>query len=196
MQPPRGYRGVDHETLGSDILAVDRGLCALAPSPATRRALLGPELFDWLQTVDRDTWYPVERLLDLLEHVGNRAGRYALIKVGRLVFEMGHREYVAQRVTDARSLLVGMDTLYRAMNRGQDIGGWRLLEFDRHGALLEKTTPHHCAMEEGILAEALTAIDAPSVISQQVCRRDSGDVCLFVVSPVTASARWYRETSP
>jgi hypothetical protein len=42
--------------------------------------------------------------------------------------------------------------MYHHANRGTGIGGWKVLRFDAGYAELEKMTPHHCVMEQGILS--------------------------------------------
>jgi len=89
-------------------------------------------------------------------------------------------------------VLHGFDALYRSANRGDDIGGWRVVEFGAGTAKLEKTTPHHCAMEEGIVGAALQAIRTPATLAQERCMRRGADHCLFVISSFITDQRWSR----
>jgi hypothetical protein len=189
MRRPRGYVGVGHETIGSDILAVEAAIRALAPSEATLRRILGDEQRAFLATVQASAWYPIDTLLTLMDAVEEHLGRFGLIKMGRTLFRLSHEARVVEEAKSGRDIVYGIDAMYRYANRGEGIGGWRVVSFDASGAELEKTTPHHCAMEEGILAQALQAVGAPSMVTQRRCFREGADACLFVISPA-GRGRW------
>jgi lipase chaperone LimK len=186
---PRGYVGVGHETIGSDILAVDGAIKALAQSETTVKRILGDEQRAFLASVKASEWYPIEKLLTLMDAVEKHLGRFGLIKMGRTLFKLSHEARVAELAKSARDIIYKFDDFYHYANRGKDIGGWQVVSFTSQRAELEKTTPHHCAMEEGILAQALQAVGAPSVVSQSRCFREGADACLFVISPA-GRGRW------
>lgn len=191
QRKPKGYVGIDHETIGSDILAVVRSLQQLVgASAAVPKHILTPEQHERLATVKADGWYPIEWLLELMETLDKRLGRYALIKMGRTLFRDTHEQRILEVAQKGRDIIFGFDDMYRHANRGQKIGGWRVLSFDSNGAVLEKTTPHHCAMEEGILAQALAAIDAPAMVSQSDCFRNGSDSCIYQITPAVGDHRW------
>jgi hypothetical protein len=193
MRRPRGYAGRNHETIGSDILAVRRSLEHLVGEHATPKLpgqVLLPEQIARLDQVRAGDWYPIAWLLELMERIDERLGRYALVKMGRTVFSLLHEERVAPQAAVGRDIVYGMDAMYHAVNRGEQIGGWKVLAFGPSRAVLEKTTPHHCAMEEGILAQALTAVGAPAVITQEACLRQDADACRFVLLPSTSGRAW------
>jgi len=188
---PKGYVGIHHETIGSDILAVMRSLQHLVGETATvPKHILTVEQHERLAGVTADGWYPIEWLLDLMDTLDKRLGRYALIKMGRTLFRDTHERRVLEIAQKGRDIIYGFDDIYRHANRGEKIGGWRVLSFDSNGATLEKTTPHHCAMEEGILAQALAAIDAPSMVSQSACFRLGSESCIYQITPAVSDARW------
>ena len=92
-------------------------------------------------------------------------------------------------MSSAHQLVHGFDGIYRSVNRGQAIGGWTVLSFEPGLAVMEKTTPHHCVMEEGIL-KAMRTLGIRIEVSQKQCFRKGADACRFVLqSPVTDS-RW------
>lgn len=193
MRRPRGYVGHNHETIGSDILAVKRSLEHLVGEHATPRLpaqVLLPEQVARLEEVRPDRWYPIAWLLELMERIDERLGRYALLKMGRTLFNLSHEERVAPKVSCGRDIIYGLDGMYHAANRGEQIGGWKVLAFDAGRAVVEKTTPHHCAMEEGIVAQALTVVGAPAVIVQDACLREGADACRFIVLPSTSGKAW------
>ena len=181
---PRGYRGIRHETIGSDILALPDAI--LMPE-----ALLGRERLTRLMRVDRDRWYPIEDLLEAFEHLDGRLGPESMRKVGYSLFALSHESAVRAVCRTARHVLHGLDGMYHRANRGDAIGGWRVLAYDDRQALLEKTTPHHCVVEEGILEAALRAIGVPATIHQTVCFRKGADACRFVVSSRVSAERWH-----
>lgn len=86
--------------------------------------------------------------------------------------------------------LSGFDGIYRRANRGEEIGGWRILEFSPGKARLEKTTPHHCVLEEGIVSAALACVGVPATVTQASCFLSGADACVFVVNSVVTDSRW------
>lgn len=185
---PRGYVGADHETIGSDILAALR----VIKSP---EQTLGAAEAKRLGAIDPNGWYPIEWLLSVMEKVDAASGHFTLIRLGRTLFELTHQERLLETVHSAREILYGLDDMYRFANRGRDIGGWKVLRFDSGYAELDKTTPHHCVMEQGILAGALAAVGCPSNVTQKQCFREGADSCIFLVSSTVTDARWDPERS-
>ena len=190
MRRPKGYYGRGHETIGSDILAVRHALSALTGADNAATRLLGPTASERLALITPDGWYPIEWLLDMMESIDQRVGRFALLKLGRTLFKLSHQDRIAEVATCGRDIVYGIDGMYHHANRGSDIGGWTVLSFDANRAVLEKTTPHHCMMEEGILSQALTAVGSPAVINQSQCFRDGADACRFTIVPAMQSAQW------
>jgi hypothetical protein len=178
---PRGYNGHNHETIGSDILAVVRSL-------KLPQLTLGKEFSDTLASVDPHAWYPIGMLIDAMERIDAKLGADGLRQMGRLLFKMSHEQRVAPK--SARDVIQNFDGMYRHANRGDAIGGWKVALFEPGLAHLEKTTPHHCAMEEGIVGAALQAAGAPCTIKQPRCMRNGADHCLFVINSVITDHRW------
>src|SRR5690606_41553799 len=117
---PRGYVGRNHETLGSDVLAV---LKAVTLPERT----LGPDLARRLGAVRADRWYPIGLLLEAFEVMDAKLGDYGLHHVGWELFKLSHAEAVRANVRSAQELLSGFDAIYKRVNRGEDIGGWNVL---------------------------------------------------------------------
>jgi hypothetical protein len=187
---PAGYVGTRHETIGSDILAVYEALVAISPGSAQRLAnqTIGEAYVEQLAKVKPDGWYPIAWLLELMDRVDAKLGRYALMRMGRVLFQLSHEGKAP--IKSGRDVVYGIDAMYRAANRGDGIGGWRVVEFERDRAVLEKTTPHHCAMEEGILLQAFTSVKSPAVITQARCFRDGHPLCEFHVLPSSSGPAW------
>jgi len=187
---PRGYDGVGHMTIGSDILAVEQSLGALATNGSAIPRVLSAVSASRLRGLHPDVWYPISWLLEMLEQVVARIGRYGLIKLGRTLFRLSHESRVKPVARCGRDIIHGIDGMYHAANRGQKIGGWRVLHFDDDRAVLEKTTPHHCSMEEGLLAAGLLAVGCPAVVTQESCFREGADACRFVILRTSRDSRW------
>ena len=181
---PRGYLGKGHETIGSDILAV----LQILKMP---EQVLGAEEVRKLSAVRMDGWYPIEWLLDLMDKVDKELGQYGLLQMGRRLFALSHEERLVQVARSAADVIYGIDGMYHHANRGSGIGGWKVLRFDPGYAELEKTTPHHCVMEQGILSGALAAVKCPGIVSQKQCFRQGADSCLYVVSSSFTDERWF-----
>jgi hypothetical protein len=193
---PKGYVGTRHETIGSDILAVLRSLQQLVGEDGAGARgflpgqVLGAEAMARFGSITASGWYPIEWLLEMMETIDAKLGRNALRRMGRVLFKLSHQERVGQVARSARDIAYGIDGMYHHANRGEHIGGWKVLSFDASRAELEKTTPHHCGMEEGILSEALSTVGAPSLVSQRQCFRDGADACIFVINSTVSGPRW------
>jgi hypothetical protein len=184
---PRGYIGRQHETLGSDILAVHRIL-------KLPEQVLGVEESRRLAAIDPDAWYPIEWLLALMETLDKSLGHYGLLRMGRTLFDLSHKERVLEVARCARDIVYGIDGMYHHSNRGKGIGGWNVLRFDAGFAELEKTTPHHCVMEQGILTAALTAVGCPGMVSQSACFRTGEPACIYAITSALVDERWFGAT--
>ncbi len=185
---PKGYVGRRHETIGSDILAVTRVL-------KMPEQVLGEKEAQRLLKVNPDAWYPIEWLLDLMEVLDKSVGHFGLMRMGRALFEMSHQERLVQVAHSARDVIYSLDEMYHHANRGIGIGGWKVLKFDSGYAEVEKTTPHHCVMEQGIVAGALAAVGCPANVTQAQCFRQGADTCVFLVSSALTDKRWSGEPS-
>jgi hypothetical protein len=187
MRRPKGYIGQGHETIGSDILAV----LAILKMP---ELVLGPEDAKRLAAVDPAGWYPIEWLLELMEKLDAAIGYYGLVRMGRTLFQLSHKDRVEKVARSARDIVYGIDGMYHNANRGRGIGGWRVVDFQPGHAELEKTTPHHCVMEQGILSAGLAMVGCPASIVQTTCFRKGDPLCLFALSSTVTDARWCGAT--
>lgn len=180
---PKGYVGLNHTTRGGDILAV---LETIHRPEHT----LGPDLARRLKLVSEDQWYPIGDFLEMLEVLEQKLGSYHLRQVGWTIFGKFHAPEVRQRFDNARDLLSAFDVMYHQGNKGLQIGGWELRSFTGTNAELEKTTPHHCVMEEGILQEALRTVGVTAKVEQSQCFRKGAESCVYVITPRIADERW------
>jgi hypothetical protein len=186
---PEGYRGINHETVGSDILALPMAL-------RFPEASLGAELYRKVSTLVPTQWYPIGVLLELTEALQAKSGSLAMRQMGRMIFDMSHKARVGPAAQSARDIVYGIDAMYHHANRGTDIGGWKVLTFEPGLAELWKNTPHHCGLEEGILLQAFSVLGIAVTIQQPVCFRNGAAAChLKIVSSVT-DARWIEPAKP
>ncbi len=181
---PRGYTGRNHETIGSDILSVIKIL-------KLPEQTLGDAEANKLRSVDPNGWYPIGWLLDLMDKLDSQLGHYSLLRMGRMLFKLSHEERLLEVARSARDVIYGIDGMYHHANRGTGIGGWRVLKFEAGHAELEKTTPHHCVMEQGILSAALSAVKCPGIVVQAACLRTGADACVFAVTSSFIDERWF-----
>ena len=182
-QRPKGYLGIDHQTIGSDILAVIKIL-------KMPEQILGVEDASRLSAIRPEAWYPIDLMLDLMDKLDREIGRYGLLRMGRKLFNLSHETRVGQVATCARDIVYGIDDMYHHSNRGRMIGGSEVLGFQPGLATLEKTTPHHCIMEEGILSAALSAVGCPGNVSQSQCFREGAEACHYIISSSFIDERW------
>jgi hypothetical protein len=178
---PKGYLGTGHETLGTTLVSV---LAALKVPDQ----VLGADEVERLKQVSPESWYPIGWLLSIMETLDRSVGHQGLVRTGRRCFEISHRLRVSYR--SAFDVVYGIDEMYRHSNRGQGIGGWTVLTFQKGYAEIEKTTPHHCAMEQGILSAALSSAQCPSIVSQSQCFRSGADSCIYTISSALQDDRW------
>jgi hypothetical protein len=158
--------------------------------------VLGEEMAAQLRTIKPDGWYPIALLLDLMERLDAKLGPYAMRQMGRTLFKMSHEARVKEVARSARDILFGLDGMYHHANHGRDIGGWKVVLFEPGRAEMDKNTPHHCVMEEGILLEALGAVGVSANIRQGRCFRRGADSCQYLVTSYITDARWTGETAP
>lgn len=180
---PRGYMGHNHEMLGGPILAVLKIL-------KMPEQVLGVAEAQALAHVDPASWYPVERMLELTDKLDAHVGHYGLVRMGRTLFEGAHGQRAKDGAKSARDILYGFDAMYRQANRGMRIGGWKVLRFEPGEAVMEKTTPHHCMMEQGILMAALNIVGCPVTITQSTCLREGADACTMLLTSAITDERW------
>lgn len=183
VRRPRGYYGEDHTTLGEGILAVKKIL-------KMPEQVLGEAEVEKLKQVKPDGWYPIEWLLGLTEILEAHVGRYGLMQLGRKLYEISHKERTQRVARSAKDILYGMDAMYHQVNRGRGIGGWQVLKFGAGFAELEKNTPNHCVVDQGILTEALLGVGSACNVSQKQCFLDGADTCIFEVTCAFVDKRW------
>jgi hypothetical protein len=181
---PRDYVGINHQTIGSDIMAV------LAVIPVMHEQTLGKDLMDRMRAVKSDGWYPISLLLDAMDRLEQRVGRFGLISMGRKLFELSHAEQFKKVAKSAADVVYGIDVMYHQANNGQAIGGWEVVVFRPGEAELVKTTPHHCVMEEGILSEAFRTLGIPTTVQQRECLRQGADHCRYLLSSPITDEKW------
>lgn len=180
---PKGYVGINHTTRGGDILAVMQTI-------HLPEQTLGADLAARMRKVKGEEWYPIAELLEVLEKLDEKLGTYHLRQVGWTIFNKFHRPHVEGRFKSAKELLEAFNGMYREGNRGTQIGGWKILSFEPGRAMLEKATPHHCHMEEGIVAEALRTINVPATVTQAECFRKGAPVCIYKIETTVDDERW------
>jgi hypothetical protein len=186
---PKGYRGVKHETIGSDILSVLK----VVTFP---ERVLGDELNKKAMAVTAEAWYPIDDLLQMMDRIESSIGRAGLVQMGRNLFRLSHEENAKKMLHNAADVLYGIDGMYRHANRGEEIGGWKVVEFKPGLARMEKNTPHHCVMEEGILMEAMRMVGVPVMVSQSECFRQGAGLCVYKLTSVLTDDRWMGGRPP
>jgi hypothetical protein len=186
---PKNYVGADHQTIGSDILSILK-VCTMP------RQVLGNELTERLEKVKANEWYPIEVLLEPMEILGTRIGYAGLLQMGRALFKLSHEAGVRQNAKSAGDVIFGIDGMYHHANRGEQIGGWKVTSFHPGYAVMEKTTPHYCWMEEGILSEAFHVVGVAAFVAQTACLRQGADACIFQVTSLIRDARWMGNHAP
>lgn len=177
------YENPTHETIGSDILAV-------LSTMKVPEAVLGKAWVERLQALEPDGWYPISMLLDLQHEVVRRGGRASLVQMGRQLFRDSHRQRLTPALHSARDVVHGIDAMYHHANRGENIGGWEVVAFSPGRAVLKKTTPHHCALEEGILLEAIHTVGAEALVNHLTCMQQGAQACEMEIFSQVRDTRW------
>ena len=180
---PKGYAGIGHLTLGSDVLSLSEAI--LMPE-----LVLGAEVAASIRALEPGGWYPIAMLLEPLDRLDAILGPSSLRRIGLEIFERSHAAAFRREASSARDIVHGIDGMYHRANRGTDIGGWRVMGFGPGVATLEKTTPHHCVMEEGILEAAFKALAIPAVFFQSRCFRKGDDACEYKITSHISDERW------
>lgn len=186
---PKGYVGKNHETIGSDILSVLK----VVTFP---ERVLGEELAKKAQAVSPDGWYPIDDLLNMMDRIDKSIGRAGLVQMGRNIFRLSHEEQAKKVLHNAADIILGLDGMYHHANRGEGIGGWKVIELKPGLARMEKNTPHHCVMEEGILMEALRMVGVPVMVNQTECFRQGAPLCVYKLTSVITDEKWMGGRQP
>lgn len=174
---------MSHVTLGAEILAILQTM----RSP---EALLGDEWVARQRAIHPKDWYPVTVVSDLVQQLSRRVDRAALVEMGRELFRNSHHRRLIPHLRSVGDVVFGLNGIYHRAHRGQDIGGWEVLQFDEGRALLRKKTPVHCALEEGLLCEALHAVGAEASVAQPTCVQHGGRYCDFEIRSPIRGDRW------
>jgi len=171
-------------------------MAVAAVIPVMHEQTLGKDLMDRLRAVKLDGWYPIGLLLDAMDRLDERVGRFGLIAMGRKLFELSHAEEFKKVATSAADVVYGIDAMYHRANRGHAIGGWEVVAFRPGEAVLVKTTPHHCVMEEGILSEAFRTLGIPTTVQQRECLRQGADHCRYALHSPVSDDKWMGGRPP
>lgn len=183
IKRPAGYVGENHETCGTDLIAVLKVL-------RLPELVLGAERIAKLQAVVADRWYPIADLLELMDVLEQKLGRSGLFSLGESVFRTTHEEQAKAAFHSVKELLGAFDALYHQANRGTAIGGWKVMSWSPGRAVLEKTTPHHCVMEEGLVHRAVLSMGVTAQVRQTTCIRAGADRCEYLITTPITDARW------
>jgi hypothetical protein len=184
-----GYENASHETLGAELLAVLHTM-------KFPEEVLGHYWSERLKGIVAEEWYPVAIELELQQQVLHRGGRASLVQLGRQLFRDLHQARLSPLLRSAGDVLHRLDRMYRHGNRGRNIGGWELVAFAPGQALLRKKTPQHCALDEGLLHEALQAVGTVAMIVQPTCVLTGGKACELELRSTTKDHRWMGEHPP
>jgi hypothetical protein len=172
-----------HETLGSTI----RALVDALPVPDL---LLGADEVAALRTLPPESWCPVSTHVRLVQRVRAQLGDAVIRSIGATIFAATQEGAVRAARPSVRTVVFGFDRLYRSTNRGPDIGSWQVARFSAGDALLQKTTPHDCVLDEGFLEAMFRTLQVPVVIYQESCVRNGADRCDFRLASHVVDARW------
>ena len=182
---PKGYLGFDHVTRGGDLLAVLDAI--IGPD-----FILGATLAQKIRKLKPDEWVPIALLMELYEKLSEKLGPYHMKQVGWTIVKRYHASDVLKRFHSAEEVVYALDALYRQGNRGTAIGGWKVTLFTPTRCEMEKTTPHHCGMEEGIVEEMMRTLGISTTVYQTDCLRKGSDLCRFVIEPKGSNPPWMK----
>jgi hypothetical protein len=180
---------MNHVTLGAELLAILQTM----RSP---EALLGEEWIARQRQIHPKNWYPVTMAAELFQQLSRRLDRGALVEMGRQLFRDSHHRRLIPHLRSVGDVVFGLNGIYHRAHRGKDIGGWEVLRFDEGRALLRKTTPTPCALEEGLLCEALHSVGAEALVVQPTCVQHGGRYCDFEISSSLKGDRWLGTHGP
>ena len=180
------YENPSHEALGSDLMAVLNTI-------KFPEEVLGAYWVQRLRSMNTQAWYPVQTMLELQQQVLHRGGRASLLQMGRQFFRDTHQLRIGTKLRSASDVIYGLDQMYRFANRGQNIGGWEVLCFGPGHAVLHKKTPHHCALDEGFLHEALQSVGVVVLVVQPECTLTGAKACELELCSSTRDHRWTGE---
>lgn len=159
------------ETIGRNIIIT--GSAASSHLDEETKASLGD--------LDPEAWYPIERLLPIIDKAVAAGPRTARI-VGRSVIYALKKKLKEMGIDTPEKALVQLEEAYRTFNRGDGMGHWHT-EISDDSAVITDTTIYDCRFNEGIIEGLVMAFGGRfTEFSHERCRRDGNEACRYVIS--------------
>lgn len=81
------------------------------------------------------------------------------------------------------NFLRGLSNEYHSANRGPNIGDWKDITEEEKHFVMENSTAHNCALEEGVLLGGIVAFGGKIPRIKQIsCVKNREPVCLFDIT--------------
>jgi hypothetical protein len=136
--------------------------------------------------LEKESWYPLDRLLEVFQAIQTEIGRNTLKAVGRKIPEN------AQFPPNIRSLEEGfrsIDVAYGMSHRGPgNAGGYHYTPVGERTARMTCDNPYPCPMDEGLLEAIGERFRPPDSLWVRVehqpgsCRKNGGPSCTYNLS--------------
>ena len=134
-----------------------------------------------------DSWHNQQRYLDALKQIAENVGEKTMFLMGKAVPESAT---FPREIQGVEAALNSINVAYQMNHRGDDIGYYKLVEFDAdmHRAVMECKNPYPSEFDRGILttmvrkftAEKANAVDVV-LDTTKPSRREGGDTCWYVI---------------
>lgn len=135
-----------------------------------------------LETIAPEVWYPLQKQLNVLKHIGELLGAETLYSIG---YRIPYIADFSDRIKDVESALRSIDAAYNLAVRGCDAGRY---EFSQPGPDVCEITcenPYPCEFDHGIVASLVDRFRGSMLYAvnhaQGSCRGRGGDLCRFRV---------------
>ena len=160
------------ECLGTNILSIQN------------RIINAKHYFDGIpqysyENIDPKKWYPMEQFTLLVDQYEEEMGPLVLKNVGQGIIPEMLEAGVLPKITP-QEFLKGLSNAYHSVNRGSNIGDWKVIKEEPNHIIMENSTMHNCKLEEGVLIGGIEAMGGiNTMILQRTCVKKGDPFCTF-----------------
>lgn len=140
------------------------------------RTFLNEEQQEFVDSLDAEKWYPVEKQIELIKYVEANAGIDKVKACGKGIY------YTLKDVMEQTGIKTPLQALesivpaYLQYNRGESIGQWKIIKAEAGSAIIEDNSIYDCALGEGVVLGAAMAFGGLNAQVKHVKCKKKGDI--------------------
>ncbi len=138
-----------------------------------------------LDNPNTDSWYPLNKVLDVFETLSAAAEPFVISDMGERV---GDDTKFPPEIDSIQEAFAHADAFLQSGHRGAEVGSYTFEKTDDNSATVVSTTPYPCDFDRGFI-EAVARRFRPqeswdvTVVHEKsaACRKQGGDSCTYLV---------------